>query len=171
MGRNIRPRTYGTPEVLVETEVADLRAGAGEVVVDVRAVGVNPVDRKVYSGSFHAVDADHQDAAGLAAAMPSLGLECAGVVTEVGPDVVGAQVGDEVIVYPVTAAYADQVVVPVSSLIAKPQALGWAEAGGLMLAGTTAAHALHAAGVGAGDTVLVHGGSGGVGLMAACRPG
>ena len=166
MGRTIRPRTYGTPEVLVETEVARLRAGAGEVVVDVRAAGVNPVDWKVYSGSFHAVDPAHQDAAGLAAAMPSLGLECAGVVAEVGADAVGAQVGDEVIMYPVTAAYADQVVVPVSSLIAKPQSLGWAEAGGLMLAGTTAAHALHAAGVGAGDTVLVHGGSGGVGLMA-----
>jgi NADPH:quinone reductase-like Zn-dependent oxidoreductase len=166
MARNIRPRTYGTPDVLEQVEYANLQAGEGEVVVDVRAAGVNPVDWKVYSGTFHAVDDKHKGSAGLEAVMPALGLECAGVVSEVGPGVVGVQVGDEVIVYPVTGAYADQVLVPVSSLIPKPRALGWSEAGGLMLAGTTAAHALHAAGVGQGDTVLVHGGSGGVGLMA-----
>jgi NADPH:quinone reductase-like Zn-dependent oxidoreductase len=67
--------------------------------------------------------------------------------------------------YPVTAAYADYVSAPADSIFAKPTGLGWAEAGSLMLAGTTAVHALHAAGVAAGDTVLVHGGAGGVGLM------
>jgi NADPH:quinone reductase-like Zn-dependent oxidoreductase len=88
------------------------------------------------------------------------------VITAVGSEVTGAKVGDEVLVYPVTAAYADYVTAPVTSLIPKPATLGWAEAGGLLLAGTTAVHVLHAAGVGEGDTVLVHGGSGGVGLMA-----
>ncbi|MET1073233.1 MAG: NADP-dependent oxidoreductase [Umezawaea sp.] len=165
MSRIVRPTAYGTPDVLAVTEVPVPHAAADGVVVEVRAAGVNPVDWKLYSGSFHAVDDDHKDAAGIAASMPSLGLECAGVVTEVGADVTGVRVGDEVVVYPVTAAYADHVTAPAASVLAKPAGLGWAEAGSLMLAGTTAVHALRAAGVGAGDTVLVHGGSGGVGLM------
>lgn len=84
----------------------------------------------------------------------------------VGDGVTGVATGDEVIVYPVTAAYADYVTVPADALTPKPDSLGWAEAGGLMLAGLTATHALHAAGVDAGDTVLIHNGSGGVGLVA-----
>jgi NADPH:quinone reductase-like Zn-dependent oxidoreductase len=164
--RIVRPTAYGTPDVLAVTEVPMPRAAVGGVVVNVRAAGVNPIDWKLYSGAFHAVDEDHKDAAGVAASMPALGLECAGAVTQVGADVTGVQVGDEVIVYPVTAAYADYVSAPATSIFVKPDGLGWAEAGALMLTGTTAVHALHAAGVGAGDTVLVHGGAGGVGLMA-----
>ncbi|PRY36722.1 NADP-dependent oxidoreductase [Umezawaea tangerina] len=165
MPRIVRPTAYGSPDVLAVTEVPTPRAAADGVVVEVRAAGVNPVDWKLYSGTFHAVAEDLKDAAGIAASMPSVGLECAGVVTEVGRDVTGVRVGDEVIVYPVTAAYADRVTAPATSVLPKPAGLGWAEAGSLMLTGTTAVHALHAAGVGAGDTVLVHGGSGGVGLM------
>jgi NADPH:quinone reductase-like Zn-dependent oxidoreductase len=165
MPRIVRPTAYGTPDVLAVTEVPMPRAAADGVVVNVRAAGVNPIDWKLYNGAFHAVDKDHKDAAGVAASMPSLGLECAGVVTEVGADVTGVRVGDEVIVYPVTAAYADYVAAPATSIFAKPVGLGWAEAGSLMLTGTTAVHALDAAGVGPGDTVLIHGGAGGVGLM------
>ncbi|WP_327097752.1 NADP-dependent oxidoreductase [Nocardia vinacea] len=165
MPRIVRPIAYGTPDVLAITEVPTPRAAADGVVVEVRAAGVNPIDWKLYSGAFHAVDDDHKDAAGVAASMPSIGLECAGVVTEVGADVTGVQVGDEVIVYPVTAAYADYVTAPATSIFTKPAGIGWAQAGSLMLTGTTAVHALHAAGVDAGDTVLVHGGAGGVGLM------
>ncbi|WP_409489589.1 NADP-dependent oxidoreductase [Amycolatopsis sp. cmx-11-12] len=166
MPRIVRPTAYGTPDVLAVTETPIPRAAADGVVVEVRAAGVNPIDWKLYSGAFHDVDDDHKDAAGIAASMPAIGLECAGVVTEVGPEVTGVQVGDEVVVYPVTAAYADYVTAPATSIISKPAGLGWAEAGSLILTGTTAVHALHAAGVGEGDTVLVHGGSGGVGLMA-----
>ncbi|WP_433634421.1 NADP-dependent oxidoreductase [Nocardia sp. CA-120079] len=165
MPRIVRPTAYGTPDVLAVTEVPTPCAAADGVVVEVRAAGVNPIDWKLYSGAFHAVDDDHKDAAGVAASMPSIGLECAGVVTEVGADVTGVQVGDEVIVYPVTAAYADYVTAPATSIFAKPTEIGWAQAGSLMLTGTTAVHALHAAGVGGGDTVLVHGGAGGVGLL------
>ncbi|MFI5842569.1 NADP-dependent oxidoreductase [Catenuloplanes sp. NPDC051500] len=165
MPRIVRPTAYGTPDVLAVTDVPAPHAAANGVVVEVRAAGVNPIDWKLYSGSFHAVDDDHKDAAGIAASMPALGLECAGVVTEVGAEVTGVHVGDEVIVYPVTAAYADYVTAPATAILPKPAGLGWAEAGSLLLTGTTAVHALHAAGVGAGDTVLVHGGSGGVGLM------
>jgi NADPH:quinone reductase-like Zn-dependent oxidoreductase len=165
MPRIVRPTAYGTPDVLAVSEVARPRADSSGVVVEVRAAGVNPIDWKLYSGAFHAVDDDQKDAAGIAASMPSLGLECAGVVVEVGADVTGVRTGDEVIVYPVTGAYADYVTAPATSVFGKPAGLGWAEAGALMLTGTTAVHALHAAGVGAGDTVLVHGGTGGVGLM------
>lgn len=165
MPRLVRPTAYGPPDVLAVTEVPMPRAAAGGVVVSVRAAGVNPIDWKLYSGAFHAVDEDHKDAAGVAASMPLLGLECAGVVTEVGAGVTGVQAGDDVIVYPVTAAYADYVTAPAASIFAKPAGLGWAEAGSLMLTGTTAVHALHAAGAGPGDTLLIHGGAGGVGLM------
>jgi len=165
MPRIVRPTAHGTPDVLTVVEVPTPHAAADGVVVEVRAAGVNPIDWKLYSGAFHAVDDDHKDAAGTATSMPSIGLECAGVVTEVGADVTGVRVGDEVIVYPVTAAYADYVTAPVTSILVKPARLGWAEAGSLMLTGTTAVHALHAAGVAAGDTLLVHGGAGGVGLM------
>ncbi|MDQ0787182.1 NADP-dependent oxidoreductase [Streptomyces sp. B3I8] len=166
MPRIVRPTAYGTPDVLTVTEVPVPRAAADTVVVEVRAAGVNPVDWKLYSGTFHAVDEDLKESAGVTASLPSLGLECAGVVTEVGSEVSGVRVGDEVIVFPVTEAYADYVTAPASSILPKPAGLGWPEAGSLLLTGTTAAHALHAVAVDAGDTVLLHGGSGGVGLMA-----
>src|SRR5664280_3907712 len=74
--------------------------------------------------------------------------------------------GDEVVLYPIEGAYAAQVVVPASSVVPKPTTLSFEEASGLMLTGTTAVHALTVIGVGAGDTVVVHGAAGGVGLMA-----
>ncbi|MDT8912569.1 NADP-dependent oxidoreductase [Amycolatopsis sp. PS_44_ISF1] len=164
--RIVRPTAYGAPGVLAVFEVPVPQPAAGEVVVRVRAAGVNPIDWKLYSGAFHDVEEEHQDSAGVAAdELPSLGLECAGVITAAGPEVTGFAPGDEVIVFPATAAYADYVTAPLGSLIRKPAGLGWAEAGALMLAGTTATHVLHAAGAGEGDTVLVHGASGGVGLM------
>jgi NADPH:quinone reductase-like Zn-dependent oxidoreductase len=166
MARIVRPLTYGGPEVLTVQEVDIPTPGAGEVVVQVRAAGVNPLDWKLYSGGFHDVDDDEKDAAGLSESMAALGMDCAGVVIAVGSGVEKVSVGDEVIVYPVTAAYADYVTVAASSLIPKPERLSWEEAGGLMLAGLTAAHAIHAAGIQADDTVLIHGGAGGVGLMA-----
>ncbi|WP_091623205.1 NADP-dependent oxidoreductase [Amycolatopsis saalfeldensis] len=165
--RIVRPIAYGGPENLAVFGTPVPEPAAGGVVVEVRAAGVNPIDWKLYSGAFHAVADKNKTSAGVADdTLPALGLECAGVIAAVGSEVTGAKVGDEVLVYPVTAAYADYVTAPVTSLIPKPATVGWAEAGALLLAGTTAVHVLHAAGVGEGDTVLVHGGSGGVGLMA-----
>ncbi|WP_051116252.1 NADP-dependent oxidoreductase [Amycolatopsis nigrescens] len=166
VARTVRPTAYGTPEVLEIAQTPVPHPAADGVVVQVRAAGVNPIDWKLYSGAFHAVADKNKDSAGVAGTLPRLGLECAGVVTAIGAEVTGVQVGEEVIVYPVTGAYADYVTAPVTSLIPKPADLGWHEAGSLMLAGTTATHALHTTGVGQGDTVLIHGGSGGVGLMA-----
>ena len=156
MPRIVRPTAFGGPEVLAVVEMPTPLPQEGEVIVRVRAAGVNPVDRKMYSGAFHGANTD----------LPSIGLECAGVVEAIGPQVTTAAIGDEVIVYPVTGAYADVVCVPATSLLPKPLSLSWPEAGGLLLAGTTAAHALHAAAVAGDDTVLVHGGAGAVGLMA-----
>ena len=167
MPRIIRPTAYGDPDVLHMVEVPLPDPTPGHVLVQVKAAGVNPIDWKLYSGAFHRVDDKLKGEAGIDdAALPSVGLECAGVVAALGAEVTGTRVGDEVIVYPVTAAYADYVVAPTSSLIPKPTTLGWPQAAALMLAGTTAVHALHAAEVRTGDTVLIHGGSGGVGLMA-----
>ncbi|MEV5982176.1 NADP-dependent oxidoreductase [Streptomyces sp. NPDC052114] len=167
MPRIVRPTAYGAPDVLRVLDVPTPRPAADEVVVRVHAAGVNPIDWKLYSGTFHKVADTHKDAVGVAAdTLPTLGLECAGVVTATGADVTGPEIGDEVIVYPVTAAYADYVTAPATSLVPKPATLSWPEAAGLMLAGTTAAHTLHAVRLGRGDTVVVHGGAGGVGLMA-----
>ncbi|MFG1608091.1 NADP-dependent oxidoreductase [Actinoplanes sp. NPDC049265] len=159
--------SHGVPEVLDLVEVPIPVPAADQVVVRVKAAGVNPIDWKLYSGSFHAIDDKYRDEAGVGAdALPRIGLECAGVVTAVGEERGEVSIGDEVIVYPVTGAYADYVVANPGSLISKPKLVDWPAAGALMLTGTTAAHTLHAAGVRPADRVLIHGGSGGVGLMA-----
>jgi NADPH:quinone reductase-like Zn-dependent oxidoreductase len=152
---------YGGPEVLSVADVPSGEPGPGEARVAVRAAGVNPIDCKVYSGAFGTDPAK----------LPMrLGGEASGVVTAVGPDAVGpagpVHIGDEVIAYRASGAYAAELVLPAQSLVPKPARLDWAQAAGLMLTGVTAWHALVAAGVGDGDTVLIHGGAGGVGVMA-----
>lgn len=158
-------RDYGGPEVLDVVDEDVPEPGPGQVQVEVRAAGVNPVDVKRYGGAFG------RDPA----ALPMrLGAEIAGVVRAIGPGVVepGADpvnpiaVGDEVIGYPVSGGYAQLVNVPANALVHRPPTVSWEQAAGLLLVGATAVHALTATGVKAGDTVLVHGGTGGVGLMA-----
>ncbi len=124
------------------------------MVVDVRAAGVNPADRKSYDGTFGTDPA----------ALPKrLGSEVAGIVSAVGSDVERLAVGDEVIAYRVTGGYADQVLAGAADVFLRPRALTVEQAAGLLLTGATAAHLLHATSVAAGDTVLLHGASGGVG--------
>jgi NADPH:quinone reductase-like Zn-dependent oxidoreductase len=152
---------YGGPEQISIADRPPGRPGPGEALISVRACGVNPIDYKVYSGTFGADPAN----------LPiRLGFEAAGVVREAGEGAAGpagpVRAGDEVIAYRASGAYAAELVVPASSLVPKPAALDWAQAACLMLSGVTAWHGLAAAGVGAGDVVLVHGGSGGVGVMA-----
>ncbi len=153
---------FGGPEVLsvVDVEVAEPRDG--QVTIDVRAAGVNPIDFKLYSGAFGSDEAQ----------LPMrLGMEVSGVVTAVGGGAAGpagtVSVGDEVIGYAVQGGYADQVTVPASAVYPKPDNLSWEQAAGLSLTGVTAYHLLEATDVKAGDTVLLHGASGGVGLTAA----
>ncbi len=160
MARIVVATAYGGPEVLQVVDMKTPEPGPGQVVVDVRAAGTNPADAKLYSGAWGTDPS----------ALPlRLGYEAAGVVSAVGPEAVGLAgqvgVGDEVVVFRTSGAYAEQLVVPASSVLPKPPSLDWSQAAGLLLAGTTATHTLVATGVRAGDTLLVHGATGGVGLM------
>ena len=138
--------------------------GPGEVVIQVRAVGVNHVDYKVYNDPQYRTSHGQKP--------PSfpleLGVEAAGIVTAVGANATGPAgpivVGDEVIAYRIIGSYADVIIVPAASVVPKPSKLSWEQAGVMMLAGTTAAHTLAAVRARPGQTVLVHGASGGVGL-------
>jgi NADPH:quinone reductase-like Zn-dependent oxidoreductase len=151
----------GGPEVLSIIDEPVPSLGSDQVLISVRAIGTNPVDYKVYGGASNL---------GAGQFPMHLGFELAGVVAAVPEGTVGPggpiQVGDEVVAYPVGGAYAAEVVVPASSVVPKPKNLSFEEASGLMLAGATAVHALRVIRVGAGDTVVIHGASGGVGLLA-----
>ena len=156
MAHAVVATSYGGPEVLDVIEVDAGRPGPGEALLELRACGVNASDWKRYSGAWGTDPGD----------LPiRLGQEASGVVLAVGPDVDSVAVGDAVIAYRVAGAYADRLVVPVGALTPKPPALSWEKAAGLMVTGATATHAVTATKVGAGDTVLVHGASGGVGSM------
>lgn len=152
---------YGGPEVLtlIESDLPD--PADGQVLVEVRAAGTNPIDYKIFSGTYG------DDPSRLP--MP-VGFEVSGVARALGGEVVGPSgpiyVGDEVIVFRVDAGYATHVLASAETVVPKPEVMTYEEASGLMLAGTTAVHALTVTRVRAGDTVLIHGAAGGVGLMA-----
>ncbi|CAM3516677.1 NADP-dependent oxidoreductase [Kibdelosporangium persicum] len=156
MPRVISQQSLGGPEVLEVVETERPTAGPGEVLVRVRAVGVNPADRKVRSGYVR-----------LFGDPPfTLGHEFSGVVVE---EAGGFRPGDEVYgwVTPPHGAYADYVVVPGTSLAAKPASIDHIHAAALPIAGLTAWQALVKVGqVRPGQRVLVHGAAGGVGHLA-----
>ena len=148
---------FGGPEVLSVIDRPTPEPGAGQVLVEVRAAGTNPVDWKLFGGAMGADEST----------LPRpVGIEAAGVVTALGAGVSSVAVGDEVVAYPASGTWAAEIVVDAESLIAKPDRVSWEAAAGLLLAGATAVHALEAAQVGTGDTVLIHGAAGGVGLIA-----
>jgi NADPH:quinone reductase len=148
---------FGGPEVLRMTDVEVPDPGPGEVRIDVRAAGMNPADAKHI--------APGQDPK----LLPLLiGFEVAGTVSALGPDTQlasgGGAVGDSVIASTVSGGYATALTAPASSVFAKPDTLTFPEAANLLLAGTTAADALHASAASAGETVLLHGAAGAVGV-------
>ncbi len=154
---------YGSPAAMLKEVPADDRPpSTGEVAINVRAVGVNPKDVKLYATENYARARDRDTGFPL-----DLGLEAAGVVTAVGPEAAGPlgpiKAGDEVIAYRIEGAYASRIVVPSSAVILKPARLSWAQASSLMLPGTTAYHCLAAVLARPGDTVLVHAAAGNVG--------
>ena len=154
MTRIVAPVDFGGPEQLALSEVTTPEPGPGEVRVAVRAIGVNPIDWKLYSG---ALGRDPQS-------LGSFGFELAGIVEAVGDGVTAWHTGDEVIASQVPGnGYTDQAVVPAAGLLAKPDGLSWELAASTSVAGGTAAHAVEAAGVAEGTPVLVHGAAGGVG--------
>ncbi|MEE1785860.1 NADP-dependent oxidoreductase [Streptomyces sp. SP17BM10] len=148
----------GGPEVMRVAEVTTPTAGPGQVRVRVYAAGVQPVDLAIRAG-FRPP--------GVVAEGPLvLGNEFAGVVDRLGPGSYGWEVGDEVIGFRVLDCQAESVVVDTSHLVAKPAGMPWEQAGSLSASGQTAHMALELLKVGRGDTVLVHGASGGVGTVA-----
>lgn len=152
---------YGGPEVLAVQDVDVPAPADGQALIDVRAAGANPVDYKLYSGEMG------RDPAALP--MP-VGLEVSGVVAAVGPGATGytgaLSVGDEVVATGMRGGYAEQVIVDAKDVGHKPGSLSFEQAAGLLLVGGTAWHLLTNTGVGTGDTVLIHGAAGGVGLLA-----
>jgi NADPH:quinone reductase-like Zn-dependent oxidoreductase len=161
MTRTVVAERYGGPEVLALQDIQLPAPSQGQVLVDVMAAGTNPIDYKLYSGEMG------RDPAKLP--MP-VGMEVAGVVAAITPGAAGytgpLTVGDEVIVTNISAGYADQVLATAADVGHKPASLSFEQAAGLLLVGGTAWHLLTKTRVGTGDTVLIHGASGGVGLMA-----
>lgn len=146
----------GGPEVL-EYATVDLAApAAGEVLVEVLAVGVNPIDGKLRSGVR---------ATPPITAPRRVGSDASGVVVEVGEGVTGWSAGDEVIVS-TSGAYATFLVVPEDRLVRKPEEWSFEQAAAVGIPVSTAYQALRSLGVTAGETVLVHAGSGAVGQAA-----
>jgi NADPH:quinone reductase-like Zn-dependent oxidoreductase len=161
MTRTVVAEAYGGPEVLVLQDIELPEPGQGQVLVDVRAAGTNPIDYKLYGGEMG------RDPAKLP--MP-VGGEVAGVVAVITPGAAGytgpLTVGDEVIVTNISGGYSERVLAEASDVGHKPASLSFEQASGLLLVGGTAWHLLTKTQVGTGDTVLIHGASGGVGLMA-----
>ena len=147
---------FGGPEVLHAAEVADPHAGRGQVRVRVRAIGVNPFDANVRAGAMEAF---------FPTPLPAvLGLEVAGVVDEVGAGVTDFAVGDEVFGLTTGGAYAE---LALASIVAKkPKGFSWAEAAALPVASETSSRVLDALALQRDETVLIHGGAGGVGRVA-----
>lgn len=159
--RAIVQDTFGGPEVLRLAEIPDPAPLPTEVVVQVKAIGINPVETYVRAGRFPFVG------------QPPviLGWDISGVVESAVPGTNRFAPGDEVFGMPLfpraAKAYAERVAAPSRQLARKPAALSHAEAAALALAGLTAWQSLvEVAGVKAGDRVLIHAAAGGVGHLA-----
>jgi NADPH:quinone reductase-like Zn-dependent oxidoreductase len=158
----IRVHEYGGPEVLRYEEAPRPEPGPGEVLVRIRAAGVNPVDWKVREG--------HRREA-LAYRMPFVpGWDVSGVVEAIGPNVTLLTKGDEVYGYPSVVrngAYAEYAVVPEAELALKPRSIDHVLAASVPIAALTAWQGLFdAGGLRTDQKVLIHGGAGGVGSFA-----
>ncbi len=160
MSRAVVYEKFGGPEVLELREVPEPHAGPGEVRVRVTAAGLNPMD--------WGLAARPEAAARFGISLPSgFGYDFAGVVDEVGPGVENTAVGDRVHGGALGRAVADFVVVKASdALFPTPDGLSDEVASTLPVAGSSAAAALAAVGLRYGDTLLVGGAAGGVGIFA-----
>ncbi|GEE03975.1 putative oxidoreductase [Gordonia spumicola] len=154
MTRKLVATAFGAPrEVLTVIDVP--RPSDGDVIVDVKAAGLNPFDVKSVKGVMGT------DPARLPL---TIGNEGAGVVREAAADT-GFVAGDRVVVYPASGTFAQTVAVPAGSAHRLPDGVGFDEAAGLLLAGATAFDLVETLDIGADDTVLVHGGAGAVGSI------
>jgi len=157
----IQVDAYGGPEVLQLRDVIDPVAAAGEVVVDIHAASVNPVDWKIRNGA-------RKD--NLFLEFPyTPGIDFSGVVRAAGEGVTAFGMSDEVWgITPQTqqGTYAEAIAVDVSLIARKPAGLSHVNAAALSLVGATAIVSLDSVGLTSGETILIHAGAGGVGGFA-----
>ncbi|MFJ7797268.1 quinone oxidoreductase family protein [Pseudomonas sp. NPDC096950] len=146
---------HGGPEVLAVEEVQLAGPGPGQALVKVMAAGVNFMDTSSRRGL------------GAASQLPmTLGVEGAGIVLAIGPDVKEFSPGDRVAWYYVPGSYAEQVIAPVSQLVPLPDDIGFDSAASLMTQGLTASNlVLQVYPMKTGDVAVVHAAAGGLGLM------
>jgi NADPH2:quinone reductase len=161
MARTVIARQFGDIQDLEVVDLPIAEPEAGQVRIAVRAAAINPADLKRLRGMFGRNEKS----------LPlRLGSELSGVVTAVGPDAVGPAgpiaVGDEVVGYPVSGGFAEELLAKTNSVLPKPANLGWGEAAGLLVGAVTAFHLVEAVGLAEGDRVIVHGATGNVGLAA-----
>jgi len=156
MIRAIVVTEYGGPLVLASREICIPKVEPGKVLIRLMAAGVNPVDTYMREGSN-----------GYKPILPfTPGMTGAGIIEDVGEGVIGYEIGDRVyIVGSVSGTYAEYCLCSPEQVFPMPARLGWAEAASLGLPYFTAARALFTkGGITRGDSVLIHGASGGVGL-------
>ncbi|MFE3607051.1 NADP-dependent oxidoreductase [Streptomyces goshikiensis] len=153
---------YGTSDSLQLVDVAPPKVGPGEVLVRVKAAGVNPVDWKIAAGYIDPI---------MEVRFPVIpGWDVSGVVEAIGPDTFDYAVGDEVFGYlrkdwVQSGTYAELVSAPVRTLARKPRELTFEQAAGIPLAGLTAYQSLTRVGLKAGESVLIHSAAGGTGSL------
>src|SRR3954470_6805388 len=150
-------KQFGPPESLVIEELPSPKPGAGEVVVSVKAASVNFPDYLIIQNKYQ-----------FKAPLPfSPGSELAGVVKEVGPGVSGARPGDRVIAFTTYGAFAEEVKTEAARLLPLPQGMDFVTGAAFLLTYATSDHALRdRAALKAGETLLVLGAAGGVGIAA-----
>jgi NADPH:quinone reductase-like Zn-dependent oxidoreductase len=157
-GRAVRFDHYGDRDVLRVEDVEVPAPPPGEVLVAVRAAGINPGEAAIRSGAMADL---------FPATFPSgQGSDLAGVVVAAGDGVAQFTAGDEVLGWSWRrSSHASHVLVPADQVVRKPAALGWEEAGALSVVGCTAYAAVRAVDAGEGDTVAVSAAAGGVGSV------
>ena len=147
----------GGPEALVVTELPDPTPGPGEVVIDMTASASNRADPLQRQG-FYPPPPGASDV---------LGLECSGVISAVGDDVTDWSVGDEVCALLAGGGYGEKVLVPAGQVMPVPDGIDLVTAGALPeVACTVWSNVFMIAGLRQGETLLVHGGAGGIGTFA-----
>jgi NADPH:quinone reductase-like Zn-dependent oxidoreductase len=159
MMKAVRFKEYGGPEVLEVVEVETPSPDAGEVLVKVKAAGINPSEAGIRGGALHDLFPAHFP--------EGEGSDFAGIVEAVGSGVSDYAAGDEVIGYSnARSSHAEFVCVDATQLTPKPANVSWEVAGALFVAGATAYAEVNAIVAKPGDTVVVSAAAGGVSVIA-----
>src|SRR6478735_6487645 len=154
--RAIVTEGFGGPEVLTMAEVPDAAARPGEVLIAVAASGINRADLLQREGHY-------PPPAGIT---DIIGLEVSGHIAAVGSDVEGWTVGDRCVALLAGGGYAELVAVPAGQVVHPPEGIDLITAAGLIEVAATVASNLTRVAIAAGEILLVHGGTGGIGSFA-----